>query len=166
MNFAYAIYLQETYSEMQWPREQKEKSKTNHGSRKLVPDEIVITLIDEAMNKQECKRGMILDGFSRNIPQAKKLDEMLVKKQKNIDNVIQFHVDDQELIEIIEGRRVHPSSGRTCHVKFNPPKVAGNDDATGEPLIQRKDNNAEVLKHRLDSYRKDTMPILDFYSKK
>jgi len=142
------------------------KAKPIMEAGKLVPDEIVIALINEAMDKQECKRGMILDGFPRNIPQAKKLDEMLDKKQKYIDNVIQFHVDDQELIERIEGRRVHPSSGRTYHVKFNPPKIAGKDDVTGEPLIQRKDDNAQVLKQRLDSYRKETMPILDFYSRK
>ena len=142
------------------------KAKPIMEAGKLVPDEIVFALIDEAMDKPDCKRGMILDGFPRNVAQAEKLEEMLMKKKKHIDNVVQFHVDDIELIERIEGRRVHPPSGRTYHVRYNPPKVEGKDDVSGEPLIQRKDDNAEVLKQRLDSYKKDTMPILDFYAKK
>ena len=142
------------------------KAKPIMDAGKLVPDDIVIDLINEAMDRPDCTRGMILDGFPRNTVQANKLDAMLTEKKKKIDKVLQIHVDDEELIERIEGRRVHPSSGRTYHVKFQPPKVAGKDDVTGEPLIQRKDDTAEVLKARLDSFRKETMPILDFYQKR
>lgn len=118
------------------------------------------------MKWPECERGMLLDGFPRNVTQAEKLDKMFADKNTKIHRVMEFKVRDDELIERIEGRRVHPSSGRSYHVKFNPPKVQDVDDVTGEPLIQRKDDNAEVLKTRLDAYHKQTTPILDYYNKK
>jgi adenylate kinase len=90
---------------------------------------------------------------------------MLEKKKIKLDKAIEFHVDDAVLIERIEGRRIHPPSGRSYHVKFNPPKKAEIDDVTGEPLIQRKDDNAEILKTRLQSYHNKTSPILQFYNK-
>ena len=95
--------------------------------------------------------------------QAEKLDQMLTNKGTKIDKALEFKVDDDILIERIEGRRVHPPSGRSYHVKFNPPKVEGVDDITGEPLIQRKDDNAEVLKKRMGAYHNQTAPILDYY---
>ena len=94
----------------------------------LVPDELVIGLIDSAMTWPECERGMLLDGFPRTVVQAEKLDSMFKEKGKKIDRVLEFKVKDDQLIERIEGRRVHPSSGRSYHVKFNPPKVADIDD--------------------------------------
>jgi len=118
----------------------------------LVSDEIVIGLIDDAMKQPECERGILLDGFPRTNVQAEKLDDMLNSKQKKIDRVLEFKVNDDILIERIEGRRVHVASGRSYHVKFNPPRVENVDDITGEPLIQRKDDNAEVLKKRMGNY--------------
>lgn len=118
----------------------------------LVSDEIVIGLIDEAMKQPECERGLLLDGFPRTAVQAEKLDGMLANKEKKIDRVLEFKVDDDILVERIEGRRVHLASGRSYHVKFNPPKVENVDDVTGEPLIQRKDDNAEVLRKRMSAY--------------
>lgn len=132
----------------------------------LVSDEIVIGLIDEAMKQPECERGLLLDGFPRTAVQAEKLDNMLSSKNKKIDRVLEFKVDDDILIERIEGRRIHPASGRSYHTKFNPPKVEGVDDITGEPLIQRKDDNAEVLRKRMTAYHGQTAPILDYYRQK
>ncbi|CDW81498.1 adenylate kinase b-like [Stylonychia lemnae] len=132
----------------------------------LVSDEIVIGLIDDAMKQPECERGILLDGFPRTSVQAQKLDEMLNSKQKSIDRVLEFKVNDDILIERIEGRRIHPASGRSYHTKFNPPKVDGIDDITGESLIQRKDDNAEVLIKRMGAYHGLTAPILDYYRQK
>ena len=132
----------------------------------LVSDEIVIGLIDESMKLPECERGLLLDGFPRTAVQAEKLDQMLLNKGKKIDRALEFKVNDEILIERIEGRRVHLASGRSYHVKFNPPKVADVDDITGEPLIQRKDDNAEVLKKRMGAYHAQTAPILEYYRSK
>lgn len=132
----------------------------------LVSDEIVIGLIDEAMKQPECERGLLLDGFPRTAVQAEKLDGMLANKEKKIDRVLEFKVNDDILVERIEGRRVHLASGRSYHVKFNPPKVEGVDDVTGEALIQRKDDNAEVLRKRMSAYHNQTAPILDYYRQK
>ena len=132
----------------------------------LVPDELVIGLIRDSMGNPECERGMILDGFPRTVVQAEKLDQMLAKNNTRIHKALEFHVNDDILIERIEGRRIHPASGRSYHVKFNPPKVEGKDDITGEALIQRKDDNAEVLKKRMQAYHTQTSPILDYYNQK
>mmetsp|Transcript_36520 Transcript_36520/g.42638 ORF Transcript_36520/g.42638 Transcript_36520/m.42638 type:complete len:241 (-) Transcript_36520:194-916(-) len=129
----------------------------------LVPDEDVIELIKNKMTAPECQKGMILDGFPRTIEQAKKLDEMYEKTGTKIDKVFEFKIPDEQLIERIEGRRVHLDSGRTYHTKFNPPKKDGVDDVTGEPLIQRKDDTREVLSKRLESYHKYTTPVLEYY---
>ena len=101
----------------------------------LVSDEIVIGMIDDAMKQPECQRGLLLDGFPRTSVQAEKLDSMFATKNSKIARVIEFKVDDDILIERVEGRRIHTASGRSYHVKFNPPKVDGVDDITGEPLI-------------------------------
>eukprot|EP00347_Sterkiella_histriomuscorum_P010621 403375566 len=132
----------------------------------LVSDEIVIGLIDSALNQPECERGILLDGFPRTAVQAEKLDQMLANKDKKIDRVLEFKVNDDILIERIEGRRVHLASGRSYHVKFNPPMVDGLDNETGEPLIQRKDDNVEVLKKRMSAYHGQTAPILEYYRNK
>jgi adenylate kinase len=118
----------------------------------LVSDELVINLFKESMNQPECERGMLLDGFPRTTVQAEKLDLMFKAEGKKIDKVIEFKVDDAALVERIEGRRIHKASGRSYHVKFNPPKVEGKDDVTGEPLMQRADDTKEALVKRLEGY--------------
>ncbi|WVZ12035.1 hypothetical protein V8G54_016565 [Vigna mungo] len=120
----------------------------------------------EAMKKPSCQKGFILDGFPRTVVQAQKLDEMLGKQGVKVDKVLNFAIDDAVLEERITGRWIHPSSGRTYHTKFAPPKVAGVDDVTGEPLIQRKDDTAAVLKSRLEAFHRQTEPVIDYYSKK
>jgi len=132
----------------------------------LVPDELVIGLIDSAMSQPECERGLLLDGFPRTAVQAEKLDSMLQSKKTAVHKAIEFKVNDDILIERVEGRRVHPASGRSYHLKFNPPKVEGKDDITGEPLIHRKDDTAEVLGKRMTAYHNQTAPILDYYRSK
>ncbi|EHA8590447.1 putative Adenylate kinase 4 [Cocos nucifera] len=132
----------------------------------LVSDDLVVGIIDEAIKKPSCQKGFILDGFPRTVVQAQKLDEMLAKQGTKIDKVLNFAIDDVILEERITGRWIHPSSGRTYHSKFAPPKVPGIDDVTGEPLIQRKDDTAEVLKSRLEAFHRQTEPVIDYYSKK
>ena len=131
----------------------------------LVSDELVINLFKEQMGNPECERGMLLDGFPRTTVQAEKLDSMMKDSGKQIDKVVELKADFQKLEERITGRWIHKASGRSYHTKFNPPKVAGKDDETGEALMQRKDDTAEALKKRLDGYTKQTTPILDFYAK-
>jgi adenylate kinase len=125
------------------------KAKTIMDRGELVPDEVVIGLIDDASKNPECERGLLLDGFPRTAVQAEKLDSMLGSRNQKINKAIEFKVNDDILVERVEGRRIHLASGRSYHVKFNPPKVEGKDDLTGEPLIQRKDDNAEVLRKRM-----------------
>lgn len=132
----------------------------------LVSDDLVVRIIDEAIKKPSCQKGFILDGFPRTVTQAEKLDEMLEKRGVKVDKVLNFAIDDSVLEERITGRWIHPSSGRTYHTKYAPPKVPGKDDFTGEPLIQRKDDTAAVLKSRLEAFHRQTEPVIDYYSKK
>lgn len=132
----------------------------------LVPDELMIDLIKDNYKRPDCIKGMILDGFPRTVNQAKKLDEILGKDGIKIDKAIEFNINDDLLVERISGRRIHEKSGRSYHLKFNPPKVEGKDDVTGEPLMQRKDDNEDALKKRLSDYHKMTVPILDYFREK
>eukprot|EP00008_Paramoeba_atlantica_P013360 CAMPEP_0201485134 /NCGR_PEP_ID=MMETSP0151_2-20130828/9259_1 /ASSEMBLY_ACC=CAM_ASM_000257 /TAXON_ID=200890 /ORGANISM="Paramoeba atlantica, Strain 621/1 / CCAP 1560/9" /LENGTH=229 /DNA_ID=CAMNT_0047869129 /DNA_START=68 /DNA_END=757 /DNA_ORIENTATION=+ len=131
----------------------------------LVPDELVVGLVNESLDSSECKQGFLLDGFPRTTAQAEKLDQMLASRGTKIDRVFDFQVDDSLLITRVCGRRIHKPSGRTYHVSFHPPKNAGVDDVTGEPLIQRPDDNEDTLKTRLKSFHAQTAPLRDYYGK-
>lgn len=127
----------------------------------LVSDEIVLGLIAERLKQPDCAGGFLFDGFPRTLPQA----EALRAQGVNIDFVLEIDVADDEIIRRMSGRRVHPGSGRTYHVVFNPPKVEGRDDLTGEALIQRDDDKEETVRKRLAVYHGQTHPLIDFYSK-
>ncbi len=127
----------------------------------LVSDEIILGLIKERLKQPDCAKGFLFDGFPRTIPQA----EALRTQGVDLDYVLEIDVPDEEIIKRMSGRRVHTASGRTYHVVFNPPKVAGKDDATGEDLIQREDDKEETVKKRLEVYHSQTKPLVDFYSK-
>lgn len=128
---------------------------------KLVSDQIILGLIQSRIAQPDCAEGFLLDGFPRTIVQAEGLAAMGVA----IDYVIEIAVDDQEIVNRMSGRRVHPASGRTYHIEFNPPKVAGKDDLTGEPLVQRNDDSEVTVRKRLAVYHEQTEPLVDYYSK-
>ena len=127
----------------------------------LVSDDIIMGMVKERIKEDDCKNGYLFDGFPRTIPQAESLKEAGVP----IDAVVEIDVPDEEIIKRMSGRRVHLASGRTYHVVFNPPKVAGKDDETGEDLIQRDDDKEDTVKARLKVYHDQTEPLIGFYSK-
>lgn len=126
----------------------------------LVSDDLIINLVKERIAQPDCSEGFLFDGFPRTLPQADAMRAAGVK----LDYVLEIDVPFEAIIERMSGRRSHPPSGRTYHVTFNPPKVAGLDDITGEPLVQREDDKAETVKKRLDVYSAQTRPLVDYYS--
>ena len=127
----------------------------------LVSDDIIINLVKERITQADCRKGFLFDGFPRTIPQADAMKAAGVQ----IDYVVEIDVDDAEIVKRMSGRRVHPASGRTYHIDFNPPNVEGKDDATGEPLIQRDDDREDTVRKRLEVYHEQTEPLVDYYSK-
>ena len=126
----------------------------------LVSDDLIINLVKERIAQSDCAGGFLFDGFPRTIPQADAMKAAGVK----LDYVLEIDVPFSDIIERMSGRRSHPASGRTYHVKFNPPKVEGKDDVTGEDLIQRKDDEEETVRKRLEVYSQQTRPLVDYYS--
>jgi adenylate kinase len=127
----------------------------------LVSDDIIIDLVRERLKQPDCANGYLFDGFPRTIPQA----DAMKKAPVPLDYVLEIDVPDASIVERMSGRRVHPASGRTYHVKFNPPKVAGRDDLTAEPLIQRDDDKEETVLKRLAVYHQQTEPLVAYYEK-
>ena len=125
----------------------------------LVSDEIIIGLVTDRLQQEDCRGGYLFDGFPRTLPQAEAMKVAGVA----LDYVLEIDVADEEIIERMSGRRVHPGSGRTYHLRFNPPKLAGKDDVTGEDLIQRDDDQEETVRKRLQIYHSQTKPLLEYY---
>jgi adenylate kinase len=126
----------------------------------LVSDEVIVGLVRDRLRAPDCAAGYLFDGFPRTIPQAEALEASGIP----VDFVLEIDVDDASIIERMSGRRVHPPSGRTYHVKFNPPRAAGKDDVTGEPLIQRDDDREATVRKRLSVYRSQTRPLVEYYT--
>jgi adenylate kinase len=127
----------------------------------LVSDDIIVRLVKERLRDPDCQKGYLFDGFPRTIPQAEAMRDSGV----DLDFVVEIEVENEEIIQRLSGRRVHPASGRNYHLKFNPPRVPGRDDVTGEPLVQRDDDKEETVRKRLDIYQRQTRPLIDYYSK-
>lgn len=127
----------------------------------LVSDDIILGLIEQRITEPDCKNGFLLDGFPRTIPQAKGLESMGVE----MDQVVEISVNDEEIVKRMSGRRVHQSSGRIYHIEFNPPRVEGLDDETGEPLMQRDDDLEQTVRKRLEVYHQQTKPLVEFYQR-
>jgi adenylate kinase len=125
----------------------------------LVSDDIIIGLVHDRLKQPDCEQGYLFDGFPRTIPQA----DALKAADIALDYVVEIVVPEDNIIERMSGRRVHPASGRSYHVKFNPPKTADTDDVTGEPLVQRDDDREETVRHRLAVYQEQTRPLVDYY---
>ena len=136
------------------------KAKKLMDAGQLVPDDVIIGLVESRIQQADCAGGFLFDGFPRTLAQA----EAMKNAGLRIDYVIEIAVPDEEIVERMSGRRVHPASGRTYHVKFNPPKIADKDDLTGEPLILRQDDQPQTVKERLRVYHEQTQPLIEYYS--
>ena len=139
------------------PLGREAKSYMDRGA--LVPDPLVIELVKERVREPDAAKGFIIDGFPRNIAQAEALRDAGI----DIDFVIEVEVDDSEILRRMSGRRVHPGSGRSYHVVFNPPRVPNRDNITGEPLVQRPDDDEQTVKRRIDTYHSQTKPLVQYY---
>lgn len=141
------------------------KAKAFMDEGNLVPDEVTIGIVEERLQKDDCKDGFLLDGFPRTIAQAEALDALLSSMNKRIDHVLHIDVPEENLVERLTGRRICPSCGATYHVLYNPPKEEGKCDNDNSELIQRDDDQPETVKNRLAVNIKQTQPLLDFYQK-
>ncbi|MCX7141656.1 MAG: adenylate kinase [Proteobacteria bacterium] len=137
------------------------KAKKLMDAGQLVPDDVIIGLVKGRITEPDCAGGFLFDGFPRTIAQA----EAMKAAGLQIDYVVEIAVPDEDIVERMSGRRVHTASGRTYHVKFNPPKIADKDDVTGEPLVIRQDDQADTVKERLRVYHAQTKPLIEYYSK-
>lgn len=137
------------------------KAKAVMDAGQLVPDDIIIELVESRIAEPDCRNGFLFDGFPRTIPQAEALRAHGVK----LDFVVEIAVDDAEIVRRMSGRRVHSRSGRTYHVEFNPPKIPGKDDVTGEDLIQRDDDAEDTVRERLKVYHEQTEPLVEYYAR-
>lgn len=142
------------------------KAESYMNAGQLVPDEVTIGIVRERLQKDDCKSGFLLDGFPRNVAQAQALDQMLAGLGKKIDTVLNFQVPEDELILRLSGRRVCQSCGTTFHMAFAPPKTDGICDRCQGSVIQRKDDSEETVRKRLAVYTEQTLPLVDYYSKK
>ncbi|HFC98063.1 MAG TPA: adenylate kinase [Thermosulfurimonas dismutans] len=142
------------------------KAKEYMDKGQLVPDEIVLGMVEERLKQPDCEKGFILDGFPRTVPQAEALDEMLAKWGKKIDFAIAIEVPDEELVKRLTGRRTCKNCGMMYHIIFKPPKVEGKCDACGGELYQRADDNEETVRNRLKVYHESTAPLIEYYEKK
>ncbi|WP_427983402.1 adenylate kinase [Agarivorans sp.] len=137
------------------------KAKEVMDAGQLVSDELIIGLVKERIQQEDCQKGFLLDGFPRTIPQADAMKEAGI----SIDAVLEFDVADEEIVKRMSGRRVHPGSGRVYHVVYNPPKVEGKDDVTGEDLVIRPDDEESIVRDRLAIYHEQTKPLVNYYGK-
>ena len=136
------------------------QAKQKMDAGELVSDDIIIGIVKERVKEDDCKNGYLLDGFPRTIPQADAMREHNI----DVDYVVEIDVDHEEIVKRLSGRRVHPASGRVYHVTYNPPKEEGKDDQTGDPLIQRDDDQEDTIRRRLAVYEEQTRPLVDYYS--
>jgi adenylate kinase len=142
------------------------KTKALIDAGQLVSDDIMVKLIKENLKSPECSKGFILDGFPRTVNQAEKLDSMLEEDHKKIDFAIKLSIPDSVLVTRITGRLIHPPSGRSYHVDLKPPREPMKDDATGETLVQRPDDNETTFRQRLETYYRQTAPVAEYYDKR
>ncbi|MDH4573811.1 adenylate kinase [Salinicola acroporae] len=135
------------------------KVKETMNSGALVSDDLIIALVKERISQPDCANGFLFDGFPRTLPQADAMKDAGIK----LDHVVEIAVDDEEIVNRLSGRRVHPDSGRVYHVDYKPPREEGKDDVTGEPLIQRDDDSEKTVRHRLSVYHDQTEPLVGYY---
>tara|TARA_B100000029_G_scaffold64156_1_gene57475 strand:+ start:161 stop:796 length:636 start_codon:yes stop_codon:yes gene_type:complete len=142
-----------------------EKAKEFMDKGELVADSLILEMMEIKLQEKDCKNGFILDGFPRTIIQAEGLNKLLNKINQSLDYVIVINVNDDEIVERMGGRRIHPESGRVYHIKYNPPKIEGKDDITNEDLIIRNDDKEDTVRNRLNVYHKQTKPLIQYYHK-
>ncbi|WP_368506027.1 adenylate kinase [Alkalihalophilus sp. As8PL] len=142
------------------------KAKSFMDAGELVPDEVTIGIVRERLSQGDCEKGFLLDGFPRTVAQAEALEDMLSSMERSLDYVLNIEVPEQLLMDRLTGRRVSPTSGKTYHMIYNPPKVEGVCDVDGKELIQRDDDKPETVKKRLEVNQQQAQPLIDFYTEK
>ena len=142
------------------------EAKSYMDNGQLVPDEVTINMVKDRLQEDDCKNGYLLDGFPRTVAQAEALDAFLKGRNENLDTALCIEVPSDFILERMTGRRVCPACGASYHIKFNPPKVEGKCDLCGSEIVQRKDDTAETVGERLEVYKTQTQPLIDFYREK